>query len=48
MADEPYHPHDRFFKEAFSQTVITSDFLQAYLPGPTQGKTGPELVAAGS
>ncbi len=25
-------PHDRFFKETFSRTDITSDFLQAYLP----------------
>ena len=28
----PDKPHDKFFKETFSQTDITADFLQAYLP----------------
>ena len=31
-------PHDKFFKEAFSRTDVTSDFLQAYLPDAIRKK----------
>lgn len=31
-------PHDRFFKQTFSRTDITSDFLQAYLPETIRAK----------
>ncbi|MCL4868648.1 MAG: Rpn family recombination-promoting nuclease/putative transposase [Anaerolineae bacterium] len=29
------NPHDKFFKEMFSQLDLTGDFLQNYLPAPS-------------
>lgn len=32
MATQPDNPHDRFFKETFSQPEVLIDFLNAFAP----------------
>ncbi len=32
MPTQPDNPHDRFFKETFSQPIIFADFAQAFMP----------------
>ena len=34
----PDKPHDKFFKEAFSRTDVTADFLHTYLPDAVRAK----------